>query len=118
MGNYVQRLADNGVNSIRENHQPGIEHDWEKDMTPSNDSERQNDGPVGPGNLPPGRKKAAREDSYHPKCEEADDECQPKPTQDPRDLDEEIGPLNFLFGRAPRDIIREEMRKQRLGQMD
>ena len=33
-------LAHEGVNSVRENHQPGIEHDGEEDMTPSNDSER------------------------------------------------------------------------------
>jgi hypothetical protein len=71
--------ANHGGTSVRENHQPGIEHDGEEDMTPCYDGQRPNNGPGRSGNLPSERKKAAGKDSYHPKCEKADDECQPEP---------------------------------------
>ena len=62
------------VESVRENHQPGIEHDGEEDVAPCYNSKREDDGPGDSRNLPPRRKKIAREDSYHPKHEETDDE--------------------------------------------
>ena len=81
---------NDAVKSVREDHQPRIEHDREENMAPCYDSERPDDGPGGSGNLPPQRKKVGCEDSYRPKREEADGECQPEPAQDSRDLDEEI----------------------------
>ena len=74
-------------------------------MTPCHDSEREDDGPGGSRNLIPQRKKCAREDTDHPKREETDDESQPEPAQDSRDLDEEIRALDFLFRSTPRDVI-------------
>lgn len=38
--------------SIREDHQPRIEHDREEDVAPSYNRERQNDGPIDSGDLP------------------------------------------------------------------
>jgi hypothetical protein len=67
-------VQNDGEKSVRENHQPGIEYDGEKDMASCYDGERPNDGPGGSRDLPSQRKKAAREDSYHPKREEADEE--------------------------------------------
>lgn len=78
------------IKSVGENHQPGIEHDREENVAPCYDSEREDDGPGGSGDLPPQRKKLAREDTYHPKREETDDKCQPEPAQDSRHLDEEV----------------------------
>ena len=65
--NCVQRRANGGVKSVRENHQPRIKHDGEEDVAPCYDGERPDDGPGGSRDLPPGRKKAAGEDTYHPK---------------------------------------------------
>ena len=57
----------NRIKSVRENHQPGIKHDGEEDMTPCYDGERPNHGPRRSRYLPPKRKNATREDSYHRK---------------------------------------------------
>ena len=33
-------------------------------------------------------------------------------------LDEEVGPLDLFLRRAPRDVVREEVREERLGQVN
>lgn len=93
--------------SVREDHQPRIEHDREEYMAPSDDRERENDGPIDSGDLPSRGYQVGRENNHHREQEEADDERQPKAAQNPRDLDEEVGPLDLLLGCAPRDVIRE-----------
>ena len=87
-------------------------------MAPCDHRERENNGPINSGNPPSRRYKVGREDNHHRKQEEANDERQPKAAQDSRDLDEEVGPLDLLLGRAPRDVIREEVREERLGQVN
>jgi len=84
----------------------------------SYDRERENDGPVDARDLPPQRYEAGREDDHHRKHEEADEEREPETAQDSRDLDEKVGPLDLLFGRAPCDVKREEVREESLGQVN
>ena len=104
--------------SIREFDQPGIEHDGEENMAGSHEREREEDGPRGSGNLPIRRDKAGRKDYHHHNRDETENECQPEPAQDFRDLLEKVGLFDFLLRRTPRDVKREEMREQGLGQMD
>ena len=87
-------------------------------MTPSYDSQWEDDGPGFTGNLPTSRYETGRENDNHSDHKEADDERQPEAAQDSRDLDEEVGLLNLLLGRAPRDVVREEVREDSLGQVD
>jgi len=87
-------------------------------VTPSYNSQREDDGPCGTGNLPSYRHEAGRENDHHRDHEEADDERKPETAQDSRDLDEKVGLLDFLLGGAPRDVVREEVRKESLGQVD
>ena len=87
-------------------------------MASSYEGEREDDGPGRCWDLPFEGKDAAREDNHRRKHEKTDQERQPEPAQDSRDLDEKVRPLDFLFRRTPRDVIREEMREQRLGQVD
>lgn len=87
-------------------------------MTASHDREREDDGPVVARYLPPLGYEVCREDDHHGEHEEADDERQPEAAQDTRDLDEEVGPFDLLLCRAPRDVIREEVCKECLGQVD
>ena len=87
-------------------------------MAPCDHRERENNGPINSRDPPSRGYKVGREDNHHRKQEEANDERQPKAAQDSRDLDEEVGPLDLLLGRAPRDVIREEVREERLGQVN
>jgi hypothetical protein len=83
----------------------------------SYERKRENDGPVVAWDLPPQRYEVGREDNHHRKHEEADGEREPETAQDSRDLDEKVGLLDLLFGRAPCDVKREEVRKESLGQV-
>lgn len=87
-------------------------------MTPSHDSQWEDDSPGHAGNLPSSRYETGREDNYHCDHKEADDERQPEAAQDSRNLDEEVGLLDLLLGRAPRYVVREEVREDSLGQVD
>ena len=87
-------------------------------MTPSYDCQWEDDSPGYTGNLPSSRYETGRENDHHCDQNEADDERQPETAQDSRDLDEKVGLLNLLLGRAPRDVVREEVREESLGQMD
>lgn len=78
----------------------------------------EDDGPIDPGDLPSQRYEVGRENDHHPKHQEAADERKPKAAQNSGHLDEKIRPLDLLLGRAPRDIIREEVREERLGQVN
>ena len=87
-------------------------------MAPSNDCKREDNGPIDAGDLPPRGYKVGREYDDHHEHEKADDERQPETAQDARDLDEEVGSFNLFLRRAPRDVVREEMREERLGQVN
>ena len=87
-------------------------------MAPSDHRERENDGPIESGDPPSWGYKVGRENNHHREQEKANDERQPKAAQDSRDLDEEVGPFDLLLGRAPRDVIREHVREERLGQVN
>lgn len=79
---------------------------------------REDNGPINAGNLPPWGQKVGREHNDHHEHEKADDERQPKTAQDARDLDEEVGPFDLFLRRAPRDVVREEVCEERLGQVN
>ena len=87
-------------------------------MAPGDDREREDDRPIDARDLPSRRKKVGREHNDQHKHETADDEGQPKPAQDARDLDEEVGPFDLFLRRAPRDVVREEVREEGLGQVN
>jgi hypothetical protein len=87
-------------------------------MAPSDDRKREDNGPIDPGDLPSRGYKVGREHNDHHEHEKADDERQPETAQDARDLDEEVGPFDLFLRRAPRDVVREEVREDRLGQMN
>jgi hypothetical protein len=87
-------------------------------MAPSNDRKREDNGPIDAGDLPPRGHKVCREHDDHREHEKADDERQPETAQDARDLDEEVGPLDLFLRRPPRDVVREEVREERLGQVN
>ena len=87
-------------------------------MTPSDDSKREDNGPVEARNLPPWGQKVGREHNDHREHEKADDERQPETAQDAWDLDEEVRPFDLFLRRAPRDVIREEVGEESLGQVN
>ena len=87
-------------------------------MTPSYDGQWEDDSPGITGNLPSSRYETGRENDHYCDHKEADDERQPESAQDSRDLDEEVGLLNLLLCRAPRDVVRKEVREDSLGQVD
>ena len=68
--------------------------------------------------LPPCGHKVCREHDDHREHEKADDERQPETAQNAWDLDEEVRPFDLFLCRAPHDIVREEVREERLGQMN
>ena len=83
-------------------------------MAPGDDRKREDDGPIDEGDLPPWGHKVRREHNDHREYEKADDEGQPETAQDARDLDEEVGPFDLFLRRAPRDVVRKEVREERL----
>jgi hypothetical protein len=87
-------------------------------MAPGDDSKREDNGPIDAGDLPPRGHKVGREHNDNHEHENADDERQPETAQDARDLDEEVGPFDLFLRRAPRDVVREEVREERLGQVN
>jgi hypothetical protein len=87
-------------------------------MAPSDDRKREDDGPIDAGDLPPCGNKVCRQHNDQDEHETADDERQPETRQDARDLDEEVGPFDLFLRRAPRDVVREEVREERLGQVN
>ena len=107
-----------GGRSVREDHQPGVENDGEEDMACGHEGEWEEDSPGISGNLIAQRDKAGREDKHHPKREDTEKECEAEPAHDSRDLLEKVRLFDFLLRCTPRDVIREEMCEQGLGQMD
>ena len=87
-------------------------------MTPSYDRQRKDDGPGVARNSISWRYEAGCENDHQREYQEADDERQPESAQYSRDLDEEVRPFNLLLSRAPRDIVREEVREESLGQVN
>ena len=103
---------------VRENHQPRVEDDGKEYVAAGHHGEREDHCPVDAGDLPSRWHEVAREDEYHDEQKEADDQRKPETAQDPRHFDEEVRPLDLLLGRAPRDVVREQVREQGLRQVD
>ena len=87
-------------------------------MAPSDDRKREVDGPIDAKDLPPRGHRVGREHDDHRKHENSDDERQPEMARDARDLNKEVGPFGLFICSAPRDVVREEVREERLGQMN
>ena len=87
-------------------------------MAPSDDGKRKDNRPVDARDLPPCGYEVGREHDDHHEHEKADNERQPETAQDARDLNEEVRPFDLFLRRAPRDVVREEVREERLGQMN
>jgi hypothetical protein len=87
-------------------------------VTASHDGEREDHGPVIGEYLPSRRHEVSREYDHHDEHRETDDEWQPETTEDARDLDEKVGSFDLFLGRAPRDVIWEEVGEESFGQMN
>ena len=73
-------------------------------MTGSYDRQREYDGPINSGYLPPHGHEACREHNDQANRKEAEEEGEPETSNDPRDFDEEVGLLDLLLGRGPRHV--------------
>ena len=73
-------------------------------MTGSYDGQREDDGPVDSGYLPAYGHEACRKDDHQRDRKEAEEEGEPETADDPRNLDEEVGPLHLLLGGGPRHV--------------
>jgi len=62
--------------------------------------------------------KGGGKNANHHEHDEAEGESKPESTQDFGDFFEEIGLFDFLLRRTPRDVIREEVGEQGLGQVN
>ena len=106
------------VRSVTENHQPRIEDDWIQNMAPRNDCQRENHSPIQTLD-PPIHGDDRQTEYHHPRNQDkAHDYTQPEPPQDLRDLQEEVAAFDLLLRRAPRDVVREQVREDGLAQRD
>ena len=80
--------------------------------------ERHDNGPVPAEDAPADGDCVRGEDDHRGAERYADDEREPEALEDLGDLLPEVRPLDLLLGRAPCDVVREEVREQRLGQVD
>lgn len=71
---------------------------------------RENNTPVRPRNPPLLCYHRKRQNNHRCDHDKSKNEDRPVPLPDLGHLEEEIRPLDFLLSRAPRNIIREEMR--------
>lgn len=86
----------------------------EEDMASYDDGEREDDGPRRAVYAPlEGHKRRAQDD--HPRDNDPGHEPhEPEPLEDLRHLLEEVRALDLLLRRTPSDVVREEMREDRL----
>ena len=87
-------------------------------MTPGGQYDGEDERPVDGGDPPSEGYKGCGQDDRDRKEYNTNDETQPEAAQDLRDLQEEITPLDFLFGRTPRDIVRKQVGEDRLRKVD
>ena len=87
-------------------------------MTPNRNRQREDHRPIPALDLPPTRDGGGGEDDHDDRDDEREDEREPEAAQDLGHLEPEVGPLDLLLRRAPRDVVAEEVREQRLGEVD
>ena len=87
-------------------------------MTPNSDRQREDDGPVDTRDAPADRDEVRSEDGHADGGDDGDDERKPEPPNDLGDLEPEVGTFDFLLGRAPGDVVREQMGKESLREMN
>lgn len=87
-------------------------------MTPKRDSDGEDHRPRRAEDLPPARDEVRREDDHRNAHDDRRDEREPEPAQDLRHLEPEVRLFDLLLRRAPRDVVREQVREQRLRQVD
>ena len=80
--------------------------------------ERHDNGPVPAEDAPADGDCVRGEDDHRGAERYADDEREPEALEDLGDLLPEVRPLDLLLGRTPCDVVREEVREQRLGEVD
>jgi hypothetical protein len=103
--------------SVREDHQPRVEHDRVEQVARDGEGQREDAGPVR-DDAPLVRDEAKGEDNHRRDADEAKDDGDPEAFKDLGDLDEEVGALDFFLGCSPLDIVRDEMGEEGLGEMD
>jgi hypothetical protein len=89
-------------------------------MAPCDDRKWEDNGPIGAGDLPPRPRghKVGREHNDHHEYEKADCEREPETAHHAGDFDEKVGPFDLFLRRAPRDVRREEVCEEGLGQVN
>ena len=87
-------------------------------MAADSDCEREDDSPVPAVDLPARWYRGRREDDHHGDEQNANDKRNPEAFEDLGHLEPKVGALDFLLCRAPGDVVREEVRKEGLREMD
>ena len=87
-------------------------------MAPGGNGEREDDGPVDAKDLPALGDETQGEDDHRRAEQHADGEREPEALQDLGHLEPEVAALDLLLRRAPRDVVREHVREQRLREVD
>ena len=87
-------------------------------MTPNNQRNRKHHRPIHPRYPPPHRYRIRREHDHPRRRRHAQHQRQPEPLQYLGDLEPEVGALDFLFCRAPGDVVGEEVRAEGLREVD
>lgn len=68
--------------------------------------------------LPPHRDEGSGQNDHTSADDNADEEGQPEPPQNLRDLNPEVGPFDFFLRGAPCDVVREDVCEEGLGDVD
>ncbi|CAG8697779.1 10415_t:CDS:2, partial [Acaulospora colombiana] len=93
-----------GRRLVREHHQVGVERDRVQNVASDVERDRDNHTPVVLGNSPLHGDERRGEDDDAGEGDDGEDECDTEALEDLGDFHEEIGALDFLLCRTPRDI--------------
>jgi len=92
----MQEVRRGVIQSILENHEPGVQDDRQEDMAPHYERQGDVQRPIPPGDLPLERHSVGREDNHHDYRRETNHERQLEVLPDTRNFDPERRPLNLL----------------------
>lgn len=88
-------------------------------MTPRHQRHRKHHRPIHTRDLPPARHRPRRAQHHHRRRRQyAYHQGQAEALEDLGDLEPEVGALDFFFGRAPGDVVGEEVGEEGLGEVD
>lgn len=87
-------------------------------MAAGDDGKGKDRRPVPAGNVPARRDDTERENDHRGAQQERYAEGGPEAGEDARDLLPEVGALDLLLGRAPGDVVREQVREERRREVD